>query len=221
LLHESGEWVSGCVPLIFGDEKGLKPMQSFGSAWTYARRYGLAAAVGVIAEDDDGHSAGYPRAREESPAFQPHRPAATPPDFTPEPAPPAAEPTDPAAEWRRYLHKLLGRWSASVPESPKDDERARSARIVNDLITRAIRDGKVRPDDVLVPSKDGAGEVRGRRESWDACVRLWAEEREWAKDATQKHLRKCLGMEGVSAEEAERAAVRAERDQAYEEALAN
>lgn len=53
LMHSSGEWISGviAVPVSKADAQG------FGSALTYARRYGLAAAVGVAPEDDDGNAA--------------------------------------------------------------------------------------------------------------------------------------------------------------------
>lgn len=53
LMHKSGEWVSGRVemPLSKNDPQG------YGSAMTYARRYSLAAMVGVCPEDDDGESA--------------------------------------------------------------------------------------------------------------------------------------------------------------------
>ena len=53
LLHESGDSIKGCTPLLNG--KG--DMQGLGSAITYARRYGLAAIVGVCPEDDDGNAA--------------------------------------------------------------------------------------------------------------------------------------------------------------------
>jgi len=53
LLHDSGEFVEGRIPLLNG--KG--DMQGLGSALTYARRYGLAAMVGVCPEDDDGNAA--------------------------------------------------------------------------------------------------------------------------------------------------------------------
>ena len=36
---------------------GKQDMQALGSALTYARRYGLAAMVGVAPEDDDGNAA--------------------------------------------------------------------------------------------------------------------------------------------------------------------
>lgn len=53
LVHESGEQVRGYVPLL--NSKG--DMQGLGSAITYARRYGLAAIIGVCPEDDDGNAA--------------------------------------------------------------------------------------------------------------------------------------------------------------------
>lgn len=53
LAHSSGQWIEGAVPLM-----PAKPdMQGLGGAITYARRYGLAAAVGIIQTDDDGETA--------------------------------------------------------------------------------------------------------------------------------------------------------------------
>ena len=53
LLHVSGEWVSGVLPVkpVKDDPQGL------GSAMTYTRRYGLMAMVGIAPEDDDGNAA--------------------------------------------------------------------------------------------------------------------------------------------------------------------
>jgi hypothetical protein len=53
LMHISGEWIEGRTPLLMGKSD----MQALGSAITYARRYGLAAMVGVCPEDDDGNAA--------------------------------------------------------------------------------------------------------------------------------------------------------------------
>ena len=50
---ESGEKLSCRVPLIVGKND----MQGYGSAVTYARRYGLMAMAGIAPEDDDGHAA--------------------------------------------------------------------------------------------------------------------------------------------------------------------
>jgi len=49
LLHESGEWISSRLALT----PAKNDPQSIGSAITYARRYSLAAMVGVCAEDED------------------------------------------------------------------------------------------------------------------------------------------------------------------------
>ena len=54
LIHgESGEQLTCRVPLIVSKND----MQGYGSAVTYARRYGLMAMAGIAPEDDDGHAA--------------------------------------------------------------------------------------------------------------------------------------------------------------------
>jgi len=53
LMHASGEWVSSAYP--------IRPMkddpQALGSCTTYARRYSLAAIVGIVQTDDDAEGA--------------------------------------------------------------------------------------------------------------------------------------------------------------------
>jgi hypothetical protein len=54
ILHESGEWISDGglhLPLQKIDPQGA------GSSITYARRYGLAAMLGIVQDDDDAASA--------------------------------------------------------------------------------------------------------------------------------------------------------------------
>lgn len=53
LIHESGEWISAImvIPLPKQDPQG------YGATLTYARRYGLAAMMGVTQDDDDGERA--------------------------------------------------------------------------------------------------------------------------------------------------------------------
>lgn len=53
-LHESGERISGGV---FWAPVSKNDAQGYGSATTYCRRYGLMAACGIAAEDDDGNAA--------------------------------------------------------------------------------------------------------------------------------------------------------------------
>lgn len=53
LLHNSGQYIEGTMtlPMVKRDP------QAAGSAITYARRYSLAAMVGVVQVDDDGNAA--------------------------------------------------------------------------------------------------------------------------------------------------------------------
>jgi len=53
LAHESGELLECRVELIVAKND----MQGYGSAVTYARRYGLMAMAGIAPEDDDGNAA--------------------------------------------------------------------------------------------------------------------------------------------------------------------
>lgn len=54
LLHSSGQWISGDLTM----KPAKADPQGIGSAITYARRYALAAIVGIVAdEDDDGNAA--------------------------------------------------------------------------------------------------------------------------------------------------------------------
>lgn len=50
LGHTSGQWIKGVLPIM---AKAQDP-QGIGSAITYARRYSLAAIVGIVQVDDDG-----------------------------------------------------------------------------------------------------------------------------------------------------------------------
>lgn len=53
LVHRSGEYVAGSV----GVPVTKKDAQGVGSGITYARRYSLAAVVGIAQDDDDGNAA--------------------------------------------------------------------------------------------------------------------------------------------------------------------
>lgn len=73
LLHSSGEQLEGRYP--------LRPVQNtpqgMGSAISYARRYALAAMVGVVADDDDGQAASTGCADERPPLRAVESPAST------------------------------------------------------------------------------------------------------------------------------------------------
>jgi hypothetical protein len=53
LAHSSGEWIRGYMPILTKDATA----QSQGSGISYARRYALAALVGVYQTDDDAEAA--------------------------------------------------------------------------------------------------------------------------------------------------------------------
>jgi hypothetical protein len=93
LMHSSGEYIisSYSVP--------CKPdAQNVGLALTYMRRYALAAAVGIYAEDDDGNAASQNITQATTTTKRPpqHDPATkTPPS---KPTPPPAEPVVPMSQ---------------------------------------------------------------------------------------------------------------------------
>jgi hypothetical protein len=65
LVHgETGETTECRVPLIIGKND----MQGYGSAVTYARRYGLMAMAGIAPDDDDGNAAAAAAPKKEAPA---------------------------------------------------------------------------------------------------------------------------------------------------------
>lgn len=57
IVHKSGEWIADAG--LFLPAQKSDP-QGFGSALTYARRYGLAALVGLAQDDDDANAASFP-----------------------------------------------------------------------------------------------------------------------------------------------------------------
>jgi hypothetical protein len=57
LLHNSGQWISGCMKLnpVKEDPQGL------GSAISYARRYSMSAMLGIVVDEDDDAEATKPK----------------------------------------------------------------------------------------------------------------------------------------------------------------
>jgi|SRR5271165_1661854 len=54
LMHESGEFIGSYTEVVCAKQNDP---QSYGSALSYARRYGLSATVALSTEDDDGEAA--------------------------------------------------------------------------------------------------------------------------------------------------------------------
>lgn len=48
IMHKSGQWIKGLVPYLLQKQD----MQGVGTSATYARRYGLAAALGIASDED-------------------------------------------------------------------------------------------------------------------------------------------------------------------------
>lgn len=66
LIHSSGEWFSNTTPILVSD--GENSAQAYGSAITYARRYGITQLLCIVAdEDDDGNAAAGNVARSRTP----------------------------------------------------------------------------------------------------------------------------------------------------------
>ncbi len=66
LLHKSGEWIMTEVSAPYEKLRGMNAYQITGSALTYLRRYGLSAAVGIAA-DEDNDAAGEPEQEQAQP----------------------------------------------------------------------------------------------------------------------------------------------------------
>ena len=77
IYNEAGETIEGTTPIIAS--KANDP-QAFGSAMTYARRYGLAATLGIVTDDDDAEGAMNRNQSQKAPAAKPA------PEPNPEPA---------------------------------------------------------------------------------------------------------------------------------------
>lgn len=79
LMHESGEWIRGEMWMPVAQQSP----QGYGSALTYARRYGLSALCGLASDDDDGAEAthGPQRTQARQPSARPAPVKAAAPDL--------------------------------------------------------------------------------------------------------------------------------------------
>lgn len=59
LCHASGQWIESSYSMPIPENKRNSAAQNAGSAITYARRYALAAALGVAQTDDDASQKGH------------------------------------------------------------------------------------------------------------------------------------------------------------------
>ncbi len=67
LMHESGQWISSTIEMPIEKAKNMSLAQATGSVMTYARRYALAAIMGVAQTDNDASIVCAPEARNSHP----------------------------------------------------------------------------------------------------------------------------------------------------------
>lgn len=123
LAHESGEREECLVPLIVAKND----MQGYGSAVTYARRYGLMAMAGVAPDDDDGNAAVAAAPRQEAPRHVDHPRGESSADVAIKSLTNAETLDQLAAIWRD-----LGREVQAMPEVLKAKDRRKAALAVVD-----------------------------------------------------------------------------------------
>jgi len=120
LLHSSGQWAEST--LILPMDKATA--QGAGSAITYARRYALAAMVGVAPDDDDdGNAASQPAQQQQRPAPKPE-PTGTRPALHDSLRTLLQEFHWPEDKKREYSEKLLGWCGSSLGKCMDDPEHA-------------------------------------------------------------------------------------------------
>ena len=132
LVHSSGQWIRGRVPIhVEAEHKGINNAQAYGAAMTYARRYGLAAILGVVTDDDDdGKGAGDAQGERSSKKQQQQQQKA--PSDTDEFAVCIQFHKPPGAEQKKYLQRNGFIWNGEKFrwEAPGTDK----AREVGDII---------------------------------------------------------------------------------------
>ena len=128
LIHSGGETLSCRVPLLVQKND----MQGYGSAVTYARRYGLMCMAGIAPEDDDGNAAAAAPPREDRRQQRPR-------DDSPNPAQIAVDSLHSADT----LDALAAIWG-DLPKSIKANPAVTAAKDKRkDELTPAITDDEV------------------------------------------------------------------------------
>lgn len=103
ILHSSGEYISSRARVRLQKDDA----QGAGSGLTYLRRYALSAAMGIVADDDDGHAAshGAPASASRPPQNAQRQQAR--PNTPPAPAAPAKLTKEKASDLHAQLSMML------------------------------------------------------------------------------------------------------------------
>lgn len=122
LLHKSGQWIE-FGPLSMPIDK--PNAHGVGSATSYARRYALSAAVGVVQDDDDGNAAAnVPTDKADAPAMKAKLAEVTKP----------AEPTDEPP----VLPDALRARAISIYEALRNEKRPEARKRILELNAKDI-----------------------------------------------------------------------------------
>lgn len=132
LLHTSGQWVSGVYPL----SPTKKDPQGVGAAITYARRYALAAVVGVVYDDDDDGETAHGRAK----VTPDGKTATKKPKYTDEQTARAGELRQKAMNYAGGDEAYVSLWKQHAYSQPDVFIKAAEA-LIDDLITRNATQG--------------------------------------------------------------------------------
>lgn len=128
LVHGSGQWIEFgplTVPMSKQDAHGV------GSATTYARRYGLSAALGIVADDDDGNAAvGTSSASSSKPAMVPAKPPVGYQEWRDALTATADNGLDALGEtWKKALPAFRNHFNATEKEGALDALKARAKKV--------------------------------------------------------------------------------------------
>lgn len=132
LMHTSGQWISGTYPL----SPTKKDPQGVGAAITYARRYALAAVVGVVYDDDDDGETAHGRAK----VAPDGKTATKKPKYSDEQTARAGELRQRAMGFAGGDEAFTGLWKQHAYSAPDIFIKAAES-LVEDLITRNATQG--------------------------------------------------------------------------------
>lgn len=133
LAHISGETLECRVPLIVSKND----MQGYGSAVTYARRYGLMSMAGIAPEDDDGNAAAKSLPVVETRRQEPRR----------DPLPSAAQVAAQSLTNADSLDQLSAIW-ADIPHSVKAEASVIKAKDARKAALAPVANADLHMDEV-------------------------------------------------------------------------
>jgi len=143
LLHASGEWIQSRLRMVAArtsrQGEQVDP-QIVGSAITYARRYSLAAMVGVSPEDDDAESTMQRRTEPSASKSTGNAPGSYKPMTRPE------EPNTSSTE--RNISESQAKTTSTSAENKSSQEMKKEAKNLGNEILKMVHDGLLTSQEV-------------------------------------------------------------------------